>query len=34
MRLVTSFAQQLQGDLQVLRKNPGAEFVLNFPLDF
>jgi len=33
MRLVTSFAQQLQGDLQVLRKNPGAEFVLNFPLD-
>jgi len=32
MRLVTSFAQQLQGELQVLRKNPGAEFVLNFPL--
>jgi two-component sensor histidine kinase len=32
MRLVTSFAQQLQGDLQVLRKHPGAEFVLNFPL--
>jgi two-component sensor histidine kinase len=33
MRLVSSFAQQLQGDLQVLRKDPGAEFVLNFPAD-
>lgn len=33
MRLVHSFAQQLQGDLQVLRKEPGTEFVLNFPLN-
>jgi two-component sensor histidine kinase len=32
MRLVNSFAQQLQGELQVLRKSPGAEFVLKFPL--
>ena len=32
MRLVRAFAQQLQGDLQVLRKNPGTEFVLTFPL--
>jgi two-component sensor histidine kinase len=31
MRLVSSFAQQLQGELQVLRKDPGTEFVLNFP---
>jgi two-component sensor histidine kinase len=33
MRLVNSFAQQLQGDLQVLRNEPGTEFVLNFPLN-
>ncbi|MGH6671492.1 MAG: sensor histidine kinase [Xanthobacteraceae bacterium] len=33
MRLVNSFAQQLQGELQILRKDPGTEFVLNFPLD-
>jgi two-component sensor histidine kinase len=33
MRLVNSFAQQLQGDLQILRKDPGTEFVLIFPLD-
>lgn len=33
MRLVNSFAQQLKGQLQVLRKQPGTEFVLNFPLD-
>lgn len=32
MRLVSSFAQQLQGDLQILRKDPGTEFVLKFPL--
>jgi len=32
MRLVSSFAQQLQGDLQILRKDPGTEFVLTFPL--
>jgi two-component sensor histidine kinase len=34
MRLVSSFAQQLQGDLQILRKDPGTEFVLTFPLHF
>jgi two-component sensor histidine kinase len=33
MRLVSSFAQQLQGDLQISRRDPGAEFVLNFPAD-
>ena len=33
MRLINSFAQQLQGDLQVLRKEPGTEFVLTFPAD-
>jgi two-component sensor histidine kinase len=32
MRLVRSFAQQLDGDLQVIRKDPGTEFVLTFPL--
>ncbi len=32
MRLVTSFTQQLQGDLQVLRRAPGTEFVLKFPI--
>jgi two-component sensor histidine kinase len=32
MRLVGSFSQQLQGDLEVLRKNPGTEFVLTVPL--
>ena len=32
MRLVRSFAQQLGGDLQVVRKDPGTEFVLKFPL--
>ncbi len=32
MRLVNSFAQQLRGELQVFRKNPGTEFVLSFPL--
>src|SRR3954469_7264686 len=31
MRLVGSFTQQLQSDLQVLRKNPGTEFVLTMP---
>src|SRR5689334_9160035 len=31
MRLVGSFSQQLQGDLEVLRKNPGTEFVLTMP---
>lgn len=32
MRLVNSFARQLQGELQVVRKDPGTEFVLRFPL--
>ena len=32
MRLVDAFAQQLQGNLQVLRKEPGTELVLTFPL--
>jgi two-component sensor histidine kinase len=33
MRLVDSFAQQLQGDLQIIRKEPGTEFVLTLPID-
>jgi two-component sensor histidine kinase len=32
MRLIRSFAQQLQGELQIERRNPGTEFVLTFPL--
>jgi two-component sensor histidine kinase len=32
MRLIVSFSQQLQGDLQVLRKEPGTEFVLKMPI--
>jgi two-component sensor histidine kinase len=32
MRLVRAFAEQLRGDLQILRKDPGTEFVLRFPL--
>ena len=32
MRLVDAFTQQLHGNLQVLRKNPGTEFVLTLPL--
>jgi two-component sensor histidine kinase len=32
MRLVNSFSQQLQGDLQVLQRRPGTEFVLTIPL--
>jgi len=32
MRLVRSFAEQLHGDLQIFRKDPGTEFVLTFPL--
>jgi two-component sensor histidine kinase len=32
MRLVRAFAQQLHGELQILRKNPGTEFALKFPL--
>jgi two-component sensor histidine kinase len=33
MRLVNAFTQQLQGDLNVVRRQPGTEFVLTFPLD-
>jgi len=33
MRLVDSFAQQLQATLQVFRKQPGTEFVLTLPTD-
>jgi two-component sensor histidine kinase len=32
MRLVDSFTQQLHGNLQILRKTPGTEFVLTLPL--
>ena len=32
MRLVGSFAQQLNGTLQVMHREPGTEFVLTFPL--
>ena len=32
MRLIDAFSQQLQGNLQVLRKEPGSEFILTFPL--
>jgi two-component sensor histidine kinase len=32
MRLVDTFAQQLQGNLQVLRKEPGTEFILMMPI--
>src|ERR1700741_4887383 len=32
MRLMNSFAQQLHGNLSVRRKQPGTEFVLEFPL--
>jgi two-component sensor histidine kinase len=32
MRLVDAFSQQLQGNLEVLRKEPGSEFILTFPL--
>ena len=30
MRLVEQFAKQLRGDLQILRRKPGTEFVLSF----
>jgi two-component sensor histidine kinase len=32
MRLVNAFAQQLQGELQVLRRDLGTEFILKFPI--
>ncbi|MGB6537833.1 MAG: histidine kinase dimerization/phosphoacceptor domain -containing protein [Xanthobacteraceae bacterium] len=32
IRLVNSFAQQLRGELRFVRRDPGTEFVLNFPL--
>jgi len=31
MRLVDAFSQQLQADLQVVRHDPGAEFILTLP---
>ncbi len=31
MRLVESFSEQLHGDLKVLRRDPGTEFVLTIP---
>jgi two-component sensor histidine kinase len=31
MRLVDSFSKQLQGDLKVVRRDPGTEFVLTLP---
>lgn len=31
MRLVNAFTKQLQGDLQVVRRNPGTEFVVKIP---
>jgi two-component sensor histidine kinase len=31
MRLVNAFTQQLRGELQILRRNPGTEFVLAIP---
>ncbi|HLH89278.1 MAG TPA: histidine kinase dimerization/phosphoacceptor domain -containing protein [Xanthobacteraceae bacterium] len=32
IKLVRSFAQQLEGELQLVRHDPGTEFVLKFPL--
>ena len=32
MRLVDLFSQQLQGNLQILRREPGTEFILTLPL--
>jgi two-component sensor histidine kinase len=32
MRLVDAFSRQLQGELEVLRRQPGTEFVLTVPL--
>jgi two-component sensor histidine kinase len=31
MRLVNAFTKQLQGDLKVVRRNPGTEFVVTIP---
>ena len=31
MRLIEQFAKQLRGNLQILRRKPGTEFVLSFP---
>jgi len=31
MRLVSAFTKQLRGDLQIVRRNPGTEFVLAIP---
>jgi len=32
MRLIRAFAEQLHGDLQIVRNEPGTEFALKFPL--
>ena len=32
MRLIKAFADQLGGNLQIVRRNPGTEFVLAFPM--
>jgi hypothetical protein len=32
MRLVDAFSQQLQADLQIVRHDPGAEFIVTLPL--
>jgi two-component sensor histidine kinase len=31
MRLIEQFTKQLRGNLQILRRKPGTEFVLSFP---
>jgi two-component sensor histidine kinase len=31
MRLVNAFTKQLHGELQIARRNPGTEFILNIP---
>lgn len=33
MRLVNAFTRQLHGELEVVRKSPGTEFILTFPID-
>lgn len=33
MRLVTAFAKQLRGNLKVVAREPGTEFLVTFPLD-
>jgi two-component sensor histidine kinase len=33
MRLITGFARQLRGSLDVLCRKPGTEFLITFPVD-